>query len=178
MHIPEETRPPGSKLLARSMEARFVGYTKSDKTYRIWLPSRPTQIRKSRDVQFPPIPPKTVKFGLTIREPAPEPETHKPSPKSDPTTPPRPESLVIPGSFVEPEPRPPHRSQRERRAPDRYGYISILLPNKPKTYHQAIKGIDADLWKMAMEEEMESLRRNATWEEVDQPARRIVDIQG
>jgi len=198
MHIPEETRPPGSKLLARSMEGKFVGYTKSNKIYRIWLPSRPTQIRESRDVQFPPIPPKTVQFNLTIREPAPEPET-QPPPKSDPSTPtqsnfddmdlqrliqqsprsptppPRPESPVIPGSFVEPEPRPLRRSQRERRAPDRYGYISTVLPNEPKTYHQAIKGIDADLWKMAMEEEMESLRKNDTWEEVDQPARKIVD---
>ena len=39
MHIPEETRPPGSKLLARSMEGRFVGYTKSNKeTIYIRLP--------------------------------------------------------------------------------------------------------------------------------------------
>ena len=35
VHIPEESRPPGSKLLARSIEGRCCGYTESTKIYRI-----------------------------------------------------------------------------------------------------------------------------------------------
>ena len=37
VHIPEEARPSGSKLLPRAIEGRFLGYEKSDKIYRIPL---------------------------------------------------------------------------------------------------------------------------------------------
>ena len=39
MHIPEEARPSGSKLLPRAIEGLFLGYEKSDKIYRIWNPA-------------------------------------------------------------------------------------------------------------------------------------------
>jgi len=66
VHIPGEIRPSGSKLLARSIEGIFVGYTKSNQIYRIWIPSKPNQIRESRDVRFAPIPGKSVSFDLQL----------------------------------------------------------------------------------------------------------------
>jgi len=66
VRIPEEIRPSGSKLLARSIEGIFVGYTKSNQIYRIWIPSKPNQIRESRDIRFAAIPEKTVSFDLQL----------------------------------------------------------------------------------------------------------------
>jgi len=62
VHIPEEIRPSGSKLLARSVEGIFIGYTKSNQIYCIWIPSKPNQIRESRDARFALIPEKSVSF--------------------------------------------------------------------------------------------------------------------
>jgi len=36
---------------------------------------------------------------------------------------------------------------------------------------QAMKSMDAELWTKAMDEEMESLKKNGTWEEVELPER-------
>jgi len=50
------------------------------------------------------------------------------------------------------------------------------LPDEPATYTQAIKSVDAELWIKAMDEEMESLQKNGTWEEVELPqGRKTVD---
>ena len=66
MHITEEIQPSGSKLVARSVEEIIVGYTKSNQIYRIWIPSKPNQIRESRDIRFAPIPEKSVSFHLEL----------------------------------------------------------------------------------------------------------------
>ena len=67
-----------------------------------------------------------------------------------------------------------------RRAPGRYGFrvsansATVLIPDEPTTYRQATSG--DDLWQAAMDDEIQSLKENGTWEEVDPPAgRRIVD---
>ena len=49
MHIPEESRPPGRKLLARSIEGRFCEYTESTKIYGTRIPSKPNQVYEPRD---------------------------------------------------------------------------------------------------------------------------------
>jgi transposase InsO family protein len=40
IHIPEETRSPGTKLSYRGLQGKIVGYTRSQHIYRIWIPSR------------------------------------------------------------------------------------------------------------------------------------------
>ena len=55
MHIAEEVRPSGSKLLLRAIEGRFLGYEKSGKIYRIWNPAKPNQVLISHNVRFPPL---------------------------------------------------------------------------------------------------------------------------
>ena len=69
-----------------------------------------------------------------------------------------------------------------RRAPEQYGFhvsansATIAIPDEPTTYRQATSGDGADLWQAAMDDEIQSLKENGTWEEVDPPAgRRIVD---
>ncbi|GKF95536.1 hypothetical protein Tco_0288271, partial [Tanacetum coccineum] len=41
---------------------------------------------------------------------------------------------------------------------------------EPLTYHEAVACEDSSKWKAAMKEEMDSLRKNKTWELVDHPA--------
>ena len=82
VHIPEESWPPGSKLLARSIEGRFCGYTESTKIYRVWIPSKPNQVYESRDVTFPPIQSDKLTLEMDIRQPL-EGSTVKPTVDSD-----------------------------------------------------------------------------------------------
>ncbi|GJY27777.1 retrotransposon protein, putative, ty1-copia subclass [Tanacetum coccineum] len=42
--------------------------------------------------------------------------------------------------------------------------------HEPLTYQEAVSCEDSSKWKVAMKEEMDSLRKNKTWELVDQPA--------
>jgi len=43
---------------------------------------------------------------------------------------------------------------------------------------QAMKSVDAELWTKAMDEEMESLKKNGTWEEVELPQERLSTANG
>ena len=53
VHIPKEARKPDSKLLHRAEEGLFVGYGKSSKIRRVYIPAR-NAIFESRDVKFKP----------------------------------------------------------------------------------------------------------------------------
>jgi len=71
------------------------------------------------------------------------------------------------------------REKRVIKPPKRYGHADIICyalsvaeeiqNTKPKTWREAIKSEDNQLWLQAMSEEMESLRKNKTWILVDQP---------
>jgi hypothetical protein len=53
---------------------------------------------------------------------------------------------------------------------------NILDDEESKYYRQAITGPNAYLWHSAIEAEMDTLRRNHTWDVVDRPTdRKIVD---
>ena len=90
----------------------------------------------------------------------------------------------MPGSFTDDPLQATRRGNRVRKAPERYGFhvnansaaATVVIPDEPTTYRQATSGDDADLWQAAMDDEIQSLKENGTWEEVDPPAgRRIVD---
>jgi len=46
---------------------------------------------------------------------------------------------------------------------------NFLIEEDPKTYHEAIKSIDATFWKEAIKSEIDSLESNKTWELIDLP---------
>jgi hypothetical protein len=48
-------------------------------------------------------------------------------------------------------------------------YIVYLVDNTPTTIEEAFTSPDADLWKEAVNSEMESIMSNGTWEVVDRP---------
>ena len=182
MHIPEEARPSGSKLLLRAIEGKFLGYEKSDKIYCIWNPAKPNQVLISRDVRFPPLEPGeagvTLELGTatTISEKASTlPTTEENIETSEHTEPP----AVDTDSELSDVPEEPQlrRSARERRTPQRYRdgvRHTQLLPDEPRSYTEALRSPDSELWIKAMSKEMDSLIKNKTWEEVDRPAGRTV----
>ena len=84
----------------------------------------------------------------------------------------------MPGSFTDDSPQATRRGNRVRRAPERYGFhvsassaaATVVIPDEPTTYRQATSGDDANLWQAAMDDEIQSLKENGIWEEVDPPA--------
>lgn len=79
------------------------------------------------------------------------------------------------------------RERRVVRAPNRYGFADSItdtddiafafvsgeefFSDEPKSYHEAITGVEKDLWLQAMKEGMQSLHKNQTWILVDRPAK-------
>ena len=69
-------------------------------------------------------------------------------------------------------------STRERRPPtwhseyiteSNVAYCLLTEDGEPSTFHEAINGTDASLWMAAMQEEIEALHKNKTWELVSLP---------
>ena len=59
------------------------------------------------------------------------------------------------------------RSNRSRQPPDYYGVWVNAVEDQigePTTYEEAVSSKDGDKWKRAMEEEMDSIKRNNVWE--------------
>jgi hypothetical protein len=63
------------------------------------------------------------------------------------------------------------RKSKRRRVAKSFGddYIIYLVDDTPKNIEEAYSSPDADLWKEAVQSEMDSIMSNGTWEVVDRP---------
>ncbi|KAI0993872.1 hypothetical protein K3495_g14312 [Podosphaera aphanis] len=76
----------------------------------------------------------------------------------------------------------PRRSTREKKqenpgdgmVPNTQQYRANAVQFEPKTFKQAMKSVGHELWGKAVEEEMDALNRNDTWEIVTRPRNRNV----
>ena len=59
IHIPEDRRPAGTKLLPRAEKGQVVGYTDSTQLYKVYIPSR-HRVVMARDITFGPLKPEGV----------------------------------------------------------------------------------------------------------------------
>jgi len=67
------------------------------------------------------------------------------------------------------------RSGRARRPPVEYWRpVSLVAHEAPMTYVQAVEGQESAKWKISMDEEMDTIRKNKTWRLTDRPASRRV----
>jgi len=65
------------------------------------------------------------------------------------------------------------RSGRARRPPVEYWRPGSLVAHEaPMTYVQAVQGQESAKWQIAMDEEMDVIRKNKTWRLTDRPASR------
>jgi hypothetical protein len=63
------------------------------------------------------------------------------------------------------------RKSKRQRVAKSFGddYIVYLVDNTPMTIEQAYSSPDADLWKEAVQSEVDSIMSNGTWKVVDRP---------
>jgi hypothetical protein len=61
------------------------------------------------------------------------------------------------------------RKSKRRRTAKSFSknYIIYLMDDTPKTIEEAYSSLDADLWKKAVQREMNSIMSNRTWEVID-----------
>ncbi|KAI0992418.1 hypothetical protein K3495_g15767, partial [Podosphaera aphanis] len=82
-----------------------------------------------------------------------------------------------PSSSSQPSKGQPRRSNRERKqadpgkdmVPHTQRYRANAVKMEPTTYRQAMQSDDYELWGKAIEEEMDALNRNNTWDVVPRP---------
>lgn len=82
-------------------------------------------------------------------------------------------------NFQQNFPETPRRTGRIREAPKRYGFDDFALVTaacdyEPNTFKQAMSCVQKSQWKHAMDEEINALERNGTWEVVDLPRNKTV----
>ncbi|WVZ95469.1 hypothetical protein U9M48_041230 [Paspalum notatum var. saurae] len=157
------TRPHGGKLDDRSIKMVFVGYEPGSKAYRVYDPVA-GRLHVSRDVIF------DEAKGRRLEQPT---ATHS-----------RWSYNANAGHYTEPPHVDPEPELEEDEAPRRYRNLSdciaeaqprILYPDEwlltateePSTYDEAATD---PAWRAAMEEEMQAIEANGTWEAVELPA--------
>ncbi|KAH9682249.1 hypothetical protein KPL71_027276 [Citrus sinensis] len=166
-----------TKLDAKSRRCIFLGYADEVKGYRLWDPTA-HKIVISRDVIF-------VKDQLQRRDEndstAKEkseivPVYVKNNPENSDSSKAAPEHEEQ--EPVESEALEVRRSTRERRPPAWHSeyvteinvaYCLLTEDGEPSTFHEALNSSDVALWMTAMQEEIEALHKNKTWELVPLP---------
>ncbi|GKA09245.1 retrovirus-related pol polyprotein from transposon TNT 1-94 [Tanacetum coccineum] len=158
--------PKRSKLGARGIRSVFVGYAKNSKAYRL-LDERTGVIIESRDVDF-----FEDKFSNDVEN------SH---------------TELVPTPYgssrgeISKEINEPRRSMRARKekdfGSDFFSYLvegtqkkvtrevifTINVDDDPKTFSEAMSSRDAPLWKEAINDEMDSILKNQTWELAELP---------
>ena len=72
-----------------------------------------------------------------------------------------------------------NRTRKQIKPPQRYAYANLaayalsvvesIENEEPKTYHEVITSRETTQWIVAMNEEIESLQKNHTWQQVEKP---------
>ncbi|KAE8686612.1 Methyl esterase 17 [Hibiscus syriacus] len=164
-----------SKLDPKSRKCKFLGYANGVKGYRLWDPTA-RKVIISRDVIF-------VEDKLQRKE-------YNDNTEKSETTQIHVEKKVEQGDYSEAElahdeqelessEAPTTRqSNRMRRRPNWHSdyviegniaYYLLTEDGEPLTYQEAINSSDVSLWMMAMQEEIEALHKNNTWDLVPLP---------
>lgn len=166
-----------TKLDPKSRKCLFLGYAEGIKGYRLWDPTTHKLII-SRDVIF-------VENQLQLKE-----ENDSTTKKSSETTTVHVENNLEEEGSNSSESESEHetnepveseevrRSTRGRRPPawhseyvteSNIAYCLLTEDGEPSNIHEASNSPDASMWKTAMQEEIEALHKNKTWELVPLP---------
>lgn len=172
VHVPGDER---SKLDAKSKQCIFLGYEKGVKGYKLW-DSQSKKVVISRDVVFDEASMVSAHKGIQKTEAGEvaskqqqDVEIELESCDTD-TLPP-----VGQVDQQQQESIATGRLRRTIRPPERYGfedmasYALSTTSGDPSTFQDAIISSERDRWMEAMVEEMESLKKNKTWELTELP---------
>ncbi len=183
VHVPKEKRRKWSK---KSTEMIFVGYSETQKGYRCINPVT-KNITISRDVVFEEkaqvieyqnniinnenlIPEEcevldVVKTGADGDDFI---DLHSEDESFDDAN----DKTYVP-SLSDGEINTPQQVRKSKRAikpPYKSTYMSVSNEDEPTTVEEALKGQDRNKWKLAMEDEMNSLMKNNTWDLTELPS--------
>jgi len=169
VHLPVEKRQPGTKLLSRAIEGYLIGYTSSDKIYRVYIPSQ-HKVTETRQIHW------TNKTILPLETTAMEPflaektytkdqgstttttttyEKDSTLPYQQPTHPPLDVTEPLPDK------EGPRKSGRVTRPPTHFGRNTKEMPDEdPTTYRQAVNSSLKERWTSAMDDEINALKKN------------------
>ncbi|GJX04578.1 retrovirus-related pol polyprotein from transposon TNT 1-94 [Tanacetum coccineum] len=140
--------PKRSKLGDRGIKSMFVGYAKNSKAYRL-LDKNSCVIIESRDVEF-----FKDKFSKDVENP---------------------HASLVPTSTssstveISTEINEPRRIEGTQKKVTKEVIFSINIDDDPKTFSEAMSSRDAPLWKEAVNDEMDSILGNQTWELAELP---------
>lgn len=178
VQVPKQLR---KKLDATSRKGVFVGYEAASKAYRVLVEGK---VVVSRDVKF------VENLGSAEALTDAGPDLHLldlddvvvPIPEAV-DGPPQEPAEEFHGAAEQPEepqqaPAEPRYPARVRAKPASWWQASANVAAdaaaggkaEPQTFEEAVSGVDGELWRQAMDEEMSSLHENETWEMVDLPA--------
>ncbi|KAK0592765.1 hypothetical protein LWI29_024958 [Acer saccharum] len=166
------------KLDLKSRRCIFLGYADGVKGYRLWDPTA-HKVVISRDVIFVEDQLQKEEDNITLKENSETIDVHMENNQEQEDSvsseaEPEHETQVTDESEA-PEVR---RSTRERRPPvwhseyvtkSNVAYCLLTEDGEPLTFHEARNSSDASLWMTAMQEEIEALHKNKTWELVPLP---------
>ncbi|KAH9740957.1 hypothetical protein KPL70_002426 [Citrus sinensis] len=166
-----------TKLDAKSRRCIFLGYVDGVKGYRLWDPTA-HKIVISRDVIFveDQLQMKDGDDGIVKEKSETVPVCVENNPEDSDSSEATPEhEEQEPVEFETPEVR---RSTRERRLLAWYSeyvieinvaYCLLTEDEEPSTFHEALNNLDVALWMTTMQEEIEALHNNKTWELIPLP---------
>lgn len=170
VHIPKEKR---QKLDRKAYKGHFVGYTENVLGYRVWIPEL-RDIVVSRDVLFKDEKMSKTSVEIENRRKQCDEFSECENEKKDKAC----EDESSESERQESETEDHKQSAGDRQLRDRsklkrtnfYGNpIAILAHAEPVNYKEAIDSNDAENWKIAMNEEINSLKENNTYVLVDKP---------
>ncbi|XXQ37423.1 non-specific serine/threonine protein kinase [Plasmodiophora brassicae] len=156
------------KLDSKARRGIFVGYPEATKGYRVYDPVVRSKVAITRDVVF-----YEDQFGDDDDDEVPDLVSESEDDQDD-------------DGGKEQEETQERRSERERKAPVRYGldeYAGMAVEETlltaqgdPRTRLEALESANAQEWQVAIDDELRALNKNQIWELCPRPAeRKVID---
>jgi hypothetical protein len=161
-----------SKLDSKSRKYVFLGYVDGVKGYRLWDPTA-HKVVISRDVIFAEGKMQMEEHNSILKETTAVQMENTQNHTSSEDAPEHEEQEQIESKTLE-----VRQSTHERRPPawhseyvteSNIAYCLLTEDGEPSTFHEAIKSTDVSMWMTAMQEEIETLNKNNTWDLVPLP---------